>query len=100
MDRDTYIVRRNDAADHEIDVFDDYRLAAEFADAVDGYVTDEPILQRDDTYVQIILQGDDASYVCDACGTQGNADDGISGDGDECPDEDCPGNVHIITKEE
>lgn len=53
-----YVVRRDDPADTEVDVFTDYELAEEFATAVDGTVHDEPILARDDEYVQIILQGD------------------------------------------
>lgn len=54
---EVWIVRRNDPADREIDVFDDFQTAAVFAIACDGYVTDEPVLHRDDEYVQIYLQG-------------------------------------------
>lgn len=32
-------------------------------------------------------------YTCTACGRSGTRDDGISGIGDDCPDEDCPGTI-------
>lgn len=53
-----YIVRRNDPLNHEVDVFSDFDTAQDFANAADGTVTDEPILERDDEYVQIYLRGD------------------------------------------
>lgn len=34
-----------------------------------------------------------ASYLCDTCGTVGTEDDGISGHGDDCPDEECGGTI-------
>ncbi len=33
-------------------------------------------------------------FYCDSCGRVGSTDDGISDDGDDCPDEDCDGIVH------
>lgn len=35
-------------------------------------------------------------FECDTCGTQGTTDDGISDDGDDCPDENCPGTVYRL----
>lgn len=32
-------------------------------------------------------------YQCDTCGRLGTEDDGITGVGDECPDEDCDGTI-------
>lgn len=37
---------------------------------------------------------DEGPYHCDGCGRVGTRDDGIAGDGDDCPDEDCDGTVH------
>lgn len=33
------------------------------------------------------------NYVCNTCGKVGSEDDGISGRGDECPDEECEGTI-------
>lgn len=41
----------------------------------------------------------DTEFECDGCGRVGNRDDGISADGDECPDEECDGTVHIYKEE-
>jgi len=33
------------------------------------------------------------NYICDTCGRVGSEDDGISGPGDDCPDEECGGSI-------
>jgi len=38
----------------------------------------------------------DYRYECDECGRIGTEDDGISGDGDDCPDEECDGTVRLL----
>lgn len=55
----------------------------------DGYVQET---EDDDD------EDDDNSYECDTCGRIGTVDDGISGDGGECPDEDCGGTVHVVLR--
>jgi hypothetical protein len=51
------------------------------------------------TRIDVLEPDEDARYLCNGCGRIGNADDGISADGDECPDEECGGTVHRIEEE-
>lgn len=37
-----------------------------------------------------------SEFRCPECGREGNTDDGISGPGDDCPDEDCAGLVEAL----
>jgi DNA polymerase III alpha subunit (gram-positive type) len=39
-------------------------------------------------------------YICDTCGKWGVPDDGISGVGDDCPDEECPGTIQNNNEED
>jgi hypothetical protein len=40
----------------------------------------------------------DVHLRCDVCGRIGTVDDGISGDRDDCPDEECEGTVHSLAR--
>lgn len=52
MSKTVWIVHRDDAADDELDVFDDWGEAKAYAAATAGWVEEQPILRLSDEYVQ------------------------------------------------